>query len=199
MHTVDMNAPASSLTRCNLTGLHLQFTGHDHMLVFCLLACAPQIPPELVINDDQAGINLVPVGKRTWAKLGAKTVRLLGVDDKRQLTLVVGSAASGKALPFQVIFQGKTPLSLPPEECCKPLTDTGAKITHTGNHWANLETSKAYVQEIVVPYCNKVKASLGLPAEQKAIQLLDMWKVHVCKVCMLAVMTVYGCKISTCR
>ena len=45
------------------------------------------IPPELVVNADQTGIMLVPVGKRTYARLGAKAIRLLGIDDKRQICM----------------------------------------------------------------------------------------------------------------
>ena len=43
------------------------------------------IPPELVVNADQISIMLVPVGKRTYARLGAKAIRLLGIDDKSQV------------------------------------------------------------------------------------------------------------------
>lgn len=37
----------------------------------CVHACH-RIPPELVINMDQTGVGLVPVGKYTWARQGQK-------------------------------------------------------------------------------------------------------------------------------
>ena len=61
-----------------------------------------RIPAELVINMDQTGMNLVPVGKFTYAKKGQKHVQLLGLDDKRQLTLVPAITAAGAPLPLQV-------------------------------------------------------------------------------------------------
>ena len=36
-----------------------------------------------------------------------------GVDDKRQITVVICATASGIFLPFQIIYQGKTPACLP--------------------------------------------------------------------------------------
>jgi alkylated DNA nucleotide flippase Atl1 len=65
------------------------------------------IPPELVINVDQTGCHLVPVSKHTLGKRGAKAIRAVGVDDKRQVTVVVAGAADGTLLPWQVIFTGK--------------------------------------------------------------------------------------------
>src|SRR3569833_1378317 len=62
------------------------------------------IHPALVVNMDQAGICLVPVGKRTWAAKGQKAIKLLGADDKRQLTVCVASAADGTMLPLLAIF-----------------------------------------------------------------------------------------------
>jgi hypothetical protein len=46
------------------------------------------IPTALVVNFDQTGMNIVPAanGARTWAEKGTKEVKLLGLDDKRQIT-----------------------------------------------------------------------------------------------------------------
>jgi hypothetical protein len=81
------------------------------------------IPKELVVNSDQTGIHLVPTGgSRTWETKGAKHVKVHGAEDKRQITVTVSSAADGRCLSFQVIFQGTTTKSLPKleggrEEC----------------------------------------------------------------------------------
>ena len=45
-----------------------------------------KIPPELVINWDQTGINIVPVSQWTMDVEGAKRVEITGIDDKRQIT-----------------------------------------------------------------------------------------------------------------
>jgi hypothetical protein len=45
-----------------------------------------KIPPELVINWDQTGINIVPVSQWTMEVEGAERVEITGIDDKRQIT-----------------------------------------------------------------------------------------------------------------
>ena len=47
-----------------------------------------EITPELVLNWDQTGINLVPVSAWTMDKMGSKHVEITGVNDKRQITAV---------------------------------------------------------------------------------------------------------------
>ena len=44
---------------------------------------AHNIPPELIINLDETGVELVPVGKWTMASEGSKRVEVMGLDDKR--------------------------------------------------------------------------------------------------------------------
>ena len=41
------------------------------------------IPPELILNWDQTGINLVPASSWTMDKKGSKRVEITGVNDKR--------------------------------------------------------------------------------------------------------------------
>ena len=43
-----------------------------------------EIPPDLIINWDQTGINYVPVGSWTMEKEGARRVELVGKDDKHR-------------------------------------------------------------------------------------------------------------------
>jgi hypothetical protein len=63
------------------------------------------VPCELVVNTDQTGIHLVPTGgTKTWEEKGSKHVAVIGIEDKRQVTVAVSSSLSGNILPFQVIF-----------------------------------------------------------------------------------------------
>lgn len=66
------------------------------------------IPPDLVLNSDQGGIPPIAFMSSTWAKVGVKDVALTGLDDKRQMTAVLGSSATGKPLPLQVVMEGKS-------------------------------------------------------------------------------------------
>jgi len=62
-----------------------------------------EIPPDLVINWDQTGINYVPVGSWTMEKEGTRRVELAGKDDKRQLTAVFGGSMAGDFLPVKYL------------------------------------------------------------------------------------------------
>ena len=64
------------------------------------------IPPELIVNWDQTGINYIPVGSWTMEVEGARRVEIAGKDDKHQLTAVFGGSMVGDFLPIQLIYQG---------------------------------------------------------------------------------------------
>ena len=61
-----------------------------------------EIPPELILNWDQTGINLVPSSSWTMEQKGAKYVELTGIDDKRQITAVFCGSFTGDFLPIQL-------------------------------------------------------------------------------------------------
>ena len=98
----------------------------------------------LVINSDQTGIHLVPsAGGRTWDVKGVKDVKILGLEDKRQITCVVSSNASGELLPPQLIFIGTTNRCLPKYIVAKiKCLEEGWHLTFSTDHWSTLETSK---------------------------------------------------------
>jgi hypothetical protein len=133
----------------------------------------------LVINADQTGLCMVPVGKKSYRIKGTKHVALFGQDEKRQLTILPASACDGKSLPLQFIFAGKTKQSLPSEEDMKHLVDLGCQFTFSDNHWSSLDTMIAWVDGILVIFLLKRKRELGLAADQKCLLLLDVWTVHL--------------------
>ena len=47
-----------------------------------------EIPPELILNWDQTGLNLVPSSSWTMEKKGSRCVEIKGMADKRQITAV---------------------------------------------------------------------------------------------------------------
>eukprot|EP00731_Ephydatia_muelleri_P025922 Em0018g22a len=113
-----------------------------------------------------------------YARLGAKAIRLLGIDDKRQVTVVAAAAANGTSLPYQVVLTGNTKKCLPPIDDCKPLLDLGWSITWSDNHWSNLETSKLLFDSVHLLYFLEVK-KLNLPEDYPAVYLIDVWGVHI--------------------
>ena len=71
------------------------------------------IPDELVLNFDQTPTKLVPVGRMTMAQRNSTDVVLAGAADKRSITATFAVTLCGKFLPMQLIYGGKTKLSLP--------------------------------------------------------------------------------------
>ena len=60
------------------------------------------IPSNLIINWDQTGLNMVPASKWTMTEKGSKQVRVLGSDDKWQITALPPATLSGEFLPLQI-------------------------------------------------------------------------------------------------
>ncbi|KAL3688870.1 hypothetical protein R1sor_015179 [Riccia sorocarpa] len=136
--------------------------------------------PDLIINMDQTAVRLQPVGtERTYVMKGIREVAVSGKEDKRQITCCVTSSASGILLPFQLIFQGKTRLTIPVTPSAILLQHNGWHLTCTQNHWASFDTMKDWVDRILAPYyvqiCKKHELQVG---EQKMVLLLDCWAVH---------------------
>lgn len=101
------------------------------------------VPPELVINADQTGVSYLGTGNKTWEIRGAKQVPTIGNGEKRQFTIMVAITASGMMLPWQVIFKGKTPVSLPSESSRRRCEQLGFHFTPGGEkHWSTLECMK---------------------------------------------------------
>jgi len=72
-----------------------------------------EIPLDLVINFDQTAVHYVLVDNCTIAKEGSKHVEIIGKDDKRQITVVLGGTMSGDFLPVQLVYKGTTNRCLP--------------------------------------------------------------------------------------
>ncbi|PPR06360.1 hypothetical protein CVT26_004633 [Gymnopilus dilepis] len=64
------------------------------------------IPMGLYVNFDQTQVVYVAGNRMTWAQTGSKQVGMVGMDEKRAFTLVVGVAADGTLLPFQAVYLG---------------------------------------------------------------------------------------------
>ena len=89
-----------------------------------------KIPDDLVINWDHTGVNYVPVSSWTMEREGSKRVEITALDDKRQITLVLGVTKTGRYLPPQLIYAGKTSKYFP-----KVNFPPDWYVTCTQNHW----------------------------------------------------------------
>lgn len=137
------------------------------------------IPPEMYVNSDQTQVVYSPGNRMTWADIGAKQVSLVGIEDKRAFTLMVSVAASGAILPFQAIYQGYSPLSLPNPGTLATAVN-GAKFrlefSNTSTYWSNQQTMRDFVDNILAPYFEGVRARFS--PTQKALWQIDVWSVH---------------------
>jgi len=62
------------------------------------IAKAYNIPPSLVVNSDETDIHLAR--ECTWESRGSKHIHVLGIEDKRQVIMVVSSSATRLLLPL---------------------------------------------------------------------------------------------------
>lgn len=140
------------------------------------------IPIYLVINFDQTQMIYVPGNRMTWSQTGAKQVGMVGMDEKRAFTLVVGVTANGTVLPFQAVFVGKTKASVPSSDSANyaDTMNAGFQFAYSGTatYWSNQKTMREYMDKIIAPYCERLKHEHGLPPTQKSLVQLDVWSVH---------------------
>ena len=130
-----------------------------------------EIPDDLIINYDQTPLSYVSSPNHTLEVKGTKSVPLVGKGKKKQITGTFSVTKSGLFLPMQVIYEGTT-------SRCHPRIEfpDGFNITHSANHWSNEEKAIEHLQEIIFPYLEKKKEELGLPDDQKALLIYDVFK-----------------------
>ena len=137
----------------------------------CSTVVMEDIPEELIVNWDQTGLKYVPVSNWTFADKGSKRVEIAGLDDKRQLIVLLSCTMKGKLLPTQVIYAGKTP-------ACLPKADYPSDwfLTYTENHWSNEQTTLGYLHNILIPYVNATRINLKLSKSHSCLVIFDTFK-----------------------
>ena len=133
-----------------------------------------EIPPEMILNWDQTGLNLIPSSSWTMEQRGARRVEITGLNDKRMITAVFCGTLTGDFLPIQLVYQGKT-------DRCHPKYNFPEDwhITHSPNHWSTEETMKDYLDHVVFPYIDGVRASCDLSHNYPALAIFDNFKGQV--------------------
>jgi len=135
-----------------------------------------------LVNSDQTLIYYTAGAEETYAVTGSKQVEVVGKDEQRGFTLMVGVSMSGAVLPFQAIYSGKSPASLPTSAApsySKATEDLKFRFEYSksDNHWSTIETMKSYVTNILAPYFEFHRKNLNLP-NQICIWQIDCWSVH---------------------
>ena len=73
------------------------------------------IDPCFIVNSDQTQVVYAPGASITYEEVGSKQVSIVGAEEKRAFTLVVGVSLNGEALPFQAVYQGADCNRSPPK------------------------------------------------------------------------------------
>ena len=120
----------STQTKAKLSDQQVSQMKHTYPSQVSGIVKVHKIPPELVINWDQAGVNLIPSQNWTMEQQGSSRVEIAGINDKRQVTLTLAGSMSGELLPVQLLYQGKMTR-------CHPYYSypPGFDVWHTPNHW----------------------------------------------------------------
>ena len=82
-----------------------------HDIVSAVQTC--NIPDELILNADQTPSKYVPTTNVTLSEQGTAHLPVRGRNVKRAITVTAIQTLSGKILPFQIIYTGKTERCLP--------------------------------------------------------------------------------------
>ena len=133
------------------------------------------IPDSLVLNFDQTGCHMVPGGEWTMEERGTDQITIAGLDDKRQMTVLLTATKSGGLLPPQLIYAGKT------ERCLPKGVEfpAGWDIAFTESHWSTGDSMMRYAKEVLIPYVSSIRESLPLSqCDQPALVLFDFFRAH---------------------
>eukprot|EP00854_Cymbomonas_tetramitiformis_P023742 gene23742-28781_t len=96
---------------------------------------------------------VLPIKSTTWARQGADSVPLIGLDDKRQITSVLvealGDDKEGLVVGMQLIYTGLTDRCLPELAHREKDLFSDFHFTYTYNHWADENTNFELFEEII--------------------------------------------------
>ena len=129
------------------------------------------IPFSLIMNFDQTPLKYAPVANQTLSKKGSKHVAIKGSSFKQAITATFGITFSTKFLPMQLIYGRKTEKSLPRVQ----FPDSFSLSVINEKHYSNTHESIKLIDEIIVPYIEKEREMLQLPADQTALLIIDVF------------------------
>ncbi|KEP49337.1 DDE superfamily endonuclease, partial [Rhizoctonia solani 123E] len=155
---------------------------HDAYLRFACAVRDEDIPSCCIVNADQTQVVYNPGDQKTWTTAGDRQIHIVGSEDKRAFTLMVGISSSGDLLPFQAIYAGRSARSVPNSdtpEFQQALTRGFCfDFSNTNNYWSSFGTMCLWVTRILVPYFLRKRVENNLPSDQKCILQVDCWAVH---------------------
>ena len=135
------------------------------------------ISHSLIINIDQTPIKYVPVSRSSLAKKNSKAVTFKGSSDKKSITATFSITFSGMFLPMQLIYGGKATKSF-----SRFKFPNDFLLTVNKTHYSNEKKACKLIEEILVPYIEKVRQEENLPVSQKAFVIMDVFSGQITSV-----------------
>ena len=124
-------------------------------------------------NIHNTPLKFIPTKNVRMAEIGSKHVSRKDGIDKRGVTVSFSETITGKILPFELIYTGKSALSLPSVEF-----PNGFCLSYNPKHWSNEYETINLLESVVDPYFCQVREELGLQNDQKALILWDAFKAQ---------------------
>ncbi|KAF8547191.1 hypothetical protein OG21DRAFT_1527322 [Imleria badia] len=136
------------------------------------------IPPKLIVRFDQIGNYVLPSSWTTFAERGSRQVDIIAKDEKCAYTLLVASMPEGTFLPFQQVWGGLSPQSLPSMHARE--RQERKSLQHSQDNERVLTTMNLeWVEHIFEPYCHRViEVDPDLDDNQISILYLNCYPVH---------------------
>ena len=127
-----------------------------------------EIPGELIFNWDQTGINLVPASSWTMDVKGSKRVEIKGRQATNNWCVLWVTYWWVFANPINLWWKNG-PMS--------PTIQFPSRLEcDTHNHRSTEQTMLEYIQEIIVPFVERVRSDLGKGEEQAGLAIFDSFR-----------------------
>ena len=137
------------------------------------IVSAHDMVDNLIINIDQTPLPFVLISNYMMDKTNEEFVPISDSADYRQITGTFSVTTSGKFLPIQLIYQGKT-------DRCHPKFNFPKEfhITHTENHWSNEKKAMELINHVLIPYVKQIREELGFRTTKEWVLVADVFKAH---------------------
>jgi hypothetical protein len=134
------------------------------------------------VNADQTHVVYSAGSGTSWTETGQRQVSILGAEEKRAFTLLVGLTMPGEVLPPQAIYFGKSARSTPEPSSPGFLAAQNLGVRFlpcmSDSYWSTLDTMKDYIIYTLVPFFIAQRLRYNLPDQQRCILQIDCWSVH---------------------
>ncbi|KAL0204839.1 hypothetical protein P9112_000146 [Eukaryota sp. TZLM1-RC] len=138
---------------------------HAAVEMSAIMDAAEDYHPRLVLMMDETMVPWIPVKGKTYAPKNQKKITIQGLGDKRGNTATLTISKAGDLLPLQLIWEGKTQVSVPnyewPSEVIHSLSPKSEGVSKAAvTKWQNGHSIVEYLRYVVGNYLKRVRAEL---------------------------------------